>query len=285
MKKWFAVFISFTISILLSSGAAMANGTITATFIYNGSGVNQPLAGAYAYLHVYPEGPFIAESNFRAAQYILGPSDSNGNFSVSVPAGTYRIMLVRRAPLSNTNTAAQEYGPPKNGDYTWHDAGSPITVTTGAAVNLGTVYASIFSGPITVTGKVTTCNWVYSSSLGTYYCAPGSPAANRFVFATTTPCPFTLRHSIHVEYYCRPYVKYAALAPTDANGSYILHLQNPGTYYIYSANNPGQTGYSRHAAWTLPCGQISGSQYTNHVNPIAVTAGGTFNMNCNWGHP
>ena len=226
MKKWFAVFISFTISILLSSGAAMANGTITATFIYNGSGVNQPLSGAYVYLHTYPPlGSPIMQRYFRNAQYIFGPSDANGNISVSVPEGTYRIRITRRAPLASTPTQSQAYGPPRTGDYTWYDPGATVTVTTGSVVNLGTVYAQIFgSTSISISGIVTS-----SSS---------TPLQNYFVYATPVACT-EYRH--YAGNKCGP-VKYPAVLPTDANGNYTIYLWKPGTYYIYCDSNPASGG-------------------------------------------
>ncbi len=296
MKKLLAFLIIPALAVALSAGAAMANGTLAATFIYNGSGASQPLAGAYAYLHAYPYGTFIAEKYFRRAQYILGPSDSNGNFSVSVPDGKYRIMLMRRAPIGGGNISL-EYGPPRPGDYTWIDTGAYITVTDGATVNLGTVYATVFSQPITVKGTVTACTWTNNSATGQYYCAPGAAEANYFVFATTTPCPSRLNTvDGGAEWNCgQVFPKYASSTPTDANGNYTLHLQNPGTYYIYSNQNPGQYGsklskLSRHGA--RPCGPItsnssmieSGSTGSGagYVNPVTVTAGGTFNVNCAW---
>ena len=273
---------------------AMANGTLTATFIYNAGGTNQPLAGAYAYLHVYPQGAPIMEKYFRPAQYILGPSNANGNFSVSVPAGQYRVMLMARAPLTNGVSAPLEYGPPNTGDYVWDSKGSVSTVTDGSTTDLGTLFAEVFSAPVTITGTATSCNWVANSS-GTYYCAPGSALSGRFVFATTAPCPF-VQHGDSPdddlqEYYCKPDEKYPAPAPTDASGHYTLRLPAAGTYYVYCGRNPGQTGRGYSAfpgptAGAKPCGMITGpTQYlprTNVVNPLAVKAGGTYTEDCNW---
>ncbi|MDA8325432.1 MAG: hypothetical protein M0033_04370, partial [Nitrospiraceae bacterium] len=202
----------------------MANGTITATFIYNGSGINQPLAGAYVYLHAYPLGAPIMEKYFRKAQYILGPSDANGNISVSVPEGIYHIRITRRAPLSSTSTQAQAYGPPRSGDYTWHMAGSSstITVTTGSVTTLGTIYAQIFSGsaPIAISGQVTDHNYGYGDS-------------GLFVMATTTFIRPGLPRS-----YPLSGPKYPAGQPTDSNGNYVIKLKNPGTYYVYALSQP-----------------------------------------------
>ncbi len=222
VKRIFIVLVMLALATVLFAGTAMANGTITATFIYNGSGINQPLAGAYVYLHAYPQGAPIMEKYFRAAQYILGPSDANGNISVSVPEGIYHIRITRRAPLSAIPTQAQAYGPPRSGDYTWHMAGSSstITVAAGSAINLGTVYAQVFnSAPIAISGQV------FSNC----------PTCPFFVMATTT--------LIHPGvYYPQPGIKYPAEAPTDSNGNYTIILRNPGTYYIYALSGVPASG-------------------------------------------
>ncbi len=227
MKKWLLTLLVFMFASLLFAGAAMADGTLTATFLYNGSGVNQPLAGAYMYLHAYPTDSPIMAKFFRNAQYILGPSDSNGNFSVSVPEGAYRVRIIRRAPLGST--PGKTYGPPNTGDYTWHATGAPIGITTGSVVNLGTLYATVFGGSsasITVTGIVYDSSW--------------APAAGWFVFASQTLC-------MPPGYWGTPNcmmvngtqaTRYPAQAPTDANGHYVLHLSKPGTYYIYGMPYP-----------------------------------------------
>ncbi len=249
MKKWLAVFISFTISILLSSGAAMANGTITATFIYNGSGVNQPLSGAYVYLHTYPPlGSPIMQRYFRNAQYILGPSDANGNISVSVPEGTYRIRITRRAPLTSTPTQSQAYGPPRTGDYTWYDPGATVTVATGSVVNLGTVYAQVFgSAPITITGRLLS---------GSNYPIPGY-----FVYATFSPCTIGSRQ----RHWGSCPTEYPAILPTDANGNFTIYLRDPGTLYIYGSARPHGAEDNKPVCLPGCC-------------PVTVTAGENLNL-------
>ena len=272
VKRIFIVLVMLALATVLFAGTAMANGTITATFIYNGSGVNQPLAGAYVYLHAYPLGAPIMEKYFRKAQYILGPSDANGNISVSVPDGAYRIMLIRRAPLSATPTQAQSYGPPRDGDYTWHLAGnSPsVTVTTDSAINLGTVYASIFSGPITISGRV----------MG----ASGKALAGWFVKATIVPCTGASQCP-SCSNQCGS-VRYPALFPTDSNGNYIVKLKNTGTYYVYACrgfgNSCGNSGYGGAPGGYSTCSTFVGNAglggYRYWNCPIAVN-GNVSNVN------
>ena len=166
-----------SIAVALFAGVAMANGTLTATFLYNGTGVNQPLDHAYVYLH---SGSQLSprEKYFKSAQYLLGPTNASGYISASVPEGVYHVRFIRRAPLGTTPTQSQVYGPPKTGDYTW-DYGGPvaatITVTTGSAINLGTVYAALFNEPSTISGRITSLQ-------------NGTPISGWFVMAAAQPC-------------------------------------------------------------------------------------------------
>ncbi len=129
-------------------------GVLTATFMYSGNGVSQPLDHAYIYLQDIAA-PFpMMERYFRRAKYIFGPSDANGNISVNVPAGSYRVRMIRRAPLGSA--PRNIYGPPRQGDYTWASIGSEITVTPGAATSMGVMYAKVFpqSSVTTISGWV-----------------------------------------------------------------------------------------------------------------------------------
>ncbi|MDA8171159.1 MAG: carboxypeptidase-like regulatory domain-containing protein [Nitrospiraceae bacterium] len=232
MKKWLVILSVLALWAALFAGIAEADGTLAATFVYNGSGVSQPLSGAYVYLHAYPQGTPIMQEYFRNAQYVLGPSDANGNISVSVPEGTYRMMIMRRAPLSATPTQAQAYGPPRGGDYTWYSVGSTVTITTGSVINMGTLYASIFGQPVTISGAVKG--------------ASGKALAGWFVKATIAPCKWEFKNTAAAND-CGP-VKYAALSPTDSNGNYTIKIKTPGTYYVYACPGPGDTcrGYPQY---------------------------------------
>ena len=275
---------------------AMANGTLTATFIYHTAVSNTPMAGAYAYLHVYPQGGAIAEKYFRPAQYILGPTGAIGNLVASVPAGQYRVALIKKTQLPSNPDMAQLVGPPGTGDYIWYGT-SPVTIADGSTTDLGTADAQIFAEPVTVTGVVNACNWTENTSSGTWYCAPGAAEANYFVFATTSLCPFSATNDFryYPEYDCAGIAKYPALGPTDANGNYTLSLPAGGAYYIYAGMNPGQAGGKRNSAGAKPCGPISSASeyapngdysnaydYYDYNNPVTFTAGGTYNLNCTW---
>ncbi len=126
-----------------NAAATGGPGTLTATFMYeDANGAGHPLDHAYIYLQDINDHFPMMEKFFRRAKYIFGPTDANGDISVSVPAGSYRVRMIRRAPLGSV--PQNVYGPPVQGDYTWATIGSDVTVTPGVATNLGTQYAAIF---------------------------------------------------------------------------------------------------------------------------------------------
>ncbi|MDA8171661.1 MAG: hypothetical protein M0Z48_07515 [Nitrospiraceae bacterium] len=220
MKKWPYIFIVFMPAMLLSAGAALANGTLTATVLYNG----QPLSNAYVYLQSNAQLP-PQEQYYQNAAYILGPSDANGNISVSVPEGTYYVRITaREAYLSYPGiyTYSSYEGPPYPGDYTWDYTGSPptITITTNGVVSLGTVNTTVYGQPVTISGTVKG--------------ASGKPLAGWAVKATTAPCESGNWGYAHSFNECGS-IKYPAW--TDANGNYTVTIKNTGTYYVYASPN------------------------------------------------
>ncbi|MDA8085328.1 MAG: hypothetical protein M0Z75_01370 [Nitrospiraceae bacterium] len=266
MKKYlcFFAFLALAAAFCFSAVSAMANGTITGTFLYNGSGVNQPLDHAYVYLHDASNINPIMGKYFRNAQYILGPTDASGSISVSVPDGTYRIRITRRAPLTVVPASWQEYGAPRPGDYTWHLAGnSPsVTVTDGSVIYLGTIYAHPFSQLVTITGTI---------KGGT----SGAPLAGWFVKATPEPCTDAKLHSNQCgatlwKFYNYSYganVQNTAYSPqypaeqlTDSNGNYTIDLPGTGTYYVYACPSPN--GCADRWDRTFPGGYTTCTAYT-----------------------
>ena len=254
MKRLSAVLTVLMLILLPWAAVAQANGTLTARFIYNGGGSDQPLANAYAYLKnssAKPRGRY-----YQMAQYMLGPTDANGNLSVSAPAGTYFVRLTRRAPLTAAPASGQMYGPPRPGDYTWGGTHSLITITDGSVVSLGTVYANIagsapFGAPITITGRVT---------------KGGVAQAGYFVYASQSLCAFGWQNGCQggidadtngtVSHWCQssvvpsgcPGTKYLAQSRTDSNGNYTIIAGSPGTYYVFAQPFPGcQSNYDYHA--------------------------------------
>ncbi len=220
MKKWSVLISLLFLAAVLSAGLAEGAGTLTVTFKYrNSSGVEQPLAYAFVYLRNAAAEPPL-EKYFSPADYIIGPTDSSGRITASVPEGDYYVRITRRYTLEGRT---RPYGPPEPGDYTWNQA-KPITISANTATSLGTIYAVLFgTSPITISGTVTTYG--------------GVPLANRYVRFQKVQCitadyssqdPSQWRDSNR----CGP-DKHLGLQRTDANGSYSLVLRDPGTYYVY----------------------------------------------------
>jgi hypothetical protein len=227
LHKLVAVLGFFLVAGVLAGGSdAAANGTIRATFKYaDGGGGEQALSGAYLYLQDGTTIPPL-EKFYKSADYIFGPSSSQGIFNASVPAGIYYVRLTKRNPTSGNNSPL---GPPEGGDFTWTNY-QQITVTDNTVTDLGTQYATLFGQPITITGVV-----VDRST--------DEPMPGRYVRAQPEPC-------IEAEYWsddpsewvdsneCGP-VKYMAQQRTDAQGRYTLLLKEPGTYYIVTSRKLG----------------------------------------------
>lgn len=232
--------------------AEAGTGTLKVALKYKdpSTGVIQSLNYGFIYLHDATKPPPM-EKFFSKADYILGPSSSDGSFAVSVPEGTYYIRITRRKVVAGTT---RPYGPPEEGDYTWMQT-TPITITASTTVDLGTKYAYPFTiAPITITGTVKTQN--------------GAPLAGRYVRAQTEPCYDQGGPGGYINQ-CGP-VKFLALQPTDLNGNYTLQLRDPGTYYIY----------------TSPCITADSDPYTGNrcsytaaPGPVTVTRGDTKTVN------
>ena len=246
MNKWIAL-CSFIIVMTISSNSLAGSGTLTVTFKYKDTnGVEQPLSGAYVYLHDASKKP-PADKYYVSTPYIFGPSFSNGSISASVPEGSYFIRITKRDPQSGNQN---RLGPPEPTDYTW-TAFAPITISANVTTNLGIKYADAL--PITVTGAITN-----------YY--SGVPVSGRYVRAQTEPC-YDDGYNNNVNH-CGP-VKFLALQRTGSDGRFTIKLRDPGTYYIYETsclNDSGETYFGN------PCiGTYSGT--------VTVTSGETKTLN------
>ncbi len=237
-----------------------AGSTMTATFEYkDANGVVTPLANAYVYLQDGSKLPPM-EKFYNAAKYILGPSDSNGYFSVDVPPGTYYVQIRQKAACHYTGCTSYTYeAPPIPGDYVWHSTNPPtVTFSYNQILNMGTIYAGIYGQPVTISGTVKG--------------ASGAPLAGWAVKAATVPCEsgnWAYAHSFNE---CGS-VKYPAW--TDANGNYTITIKDPGTYYVYAsptlnfANTSYPGGYPtcQTAAGCEACGD-----YYYFNCPVSVTS-------------
>ncbi len=255
MKARNSIFLFWLVAgaIIVSSGPAQAaNGTLQVSFRYTDPATSAVQNLVYGYIYLRnAANPAPMEKFFSKADYILGGPAANhndGNYTVSVPAGNYYIRLTQRKVVSG---ALRPYGPPEAGDLTWFQT-TPITITAGATLNLGTVNANPFGSTITITGTVKN----YS----------GTPLAGRMVRAQVVPC-YTDGYNGNVNQ-CGP-VKLMALLPTDANGKYMLQLRDPGTYYLYTFSS-----WDQNANYNPPA--IAGTPYPSYTigpQPLTVKSG------------
>lgn len=255
------ILICAALTIFSAGLAEAANGTLKVTFKYKDSatGVEQNLNYGFIYLHDAAR-PAPMEKFFSKPDYILGgPASSiNGKLTVSVPAGTYYVRLVQRKSLGGTT---RPYGPPETGDLSWFQT-TPVTITAGVTLDLGTKYASPFGSTITITGTIKN--------------ASGTPLPGRYVRAQTVPCyDDGVNNNINQ---CGP-VKIMAQQPTDVNGTYTLELRDPGTYYLYTYSSrnttPGcggfcappivGTGYPTYSAVPQPITVQTGDRLTADI--------------------
>jgi len=249
-KRW-ALFAGLAAMLTLPATDVYAgNGTLKGYFKYvdPATGAVQSLNSSFIYLRSASKPPPM-EKYFSKADYILGPT-SNGFYSVSVPEGNYYVRILRRKVVG---TVTKPYGPPEEGDLTWFQT-APITITSGATLDLGTKYAQPFSqAPIRVTGTVTS--------------QTGAPVSGRFVRAQTAPC-LDQGWDGNVNQ-CGP-DKLIALQPTDAQGKFTLYLKDPGTYYFYTS--PCLTAEYR---------EFSGNQcgYTAGPGPVTLSVGDVRTLN------
>jgi hypothetical protein len=161
---------------------------------------------------------------------MLGPTDSNGRITASVPEGNYYIRVTRRNPMGGT---LRPLGPPESGDYTWNQA-RLITISANTTTDLGTKYAWLFgSAPITISGTVKNYQ--------------GVPLAGRLVRLQIGPCVEGNYEGYDGGWgeenwvdpnFCngRSANKKIAVRRTDANGNYTIFLREPGTFYIYETS-------------------------------------------------
>lgn len=234
-NQW-AIVISCAMLVMLSVGLAeAANGTLTVTFKYKDptTQVDQNLNDGYVYLRDAAKPPPM-EKFLSKADYILGgrASTINGKITVPVPAGKYFIRVLQRKVFGQQ--PPRPYGPPEPGDLTWFQT-SPITITAGATLDLGTKYANPFGSTITITGTVKDLS--------------GAPLAGRYIRVQTVPC---VPNNWCGSGYCEQVTNLCgqpkiSTPPTEADGRYMLNLRDPGTYYIYAFSSwdkePGCSGY------------------------------------------
>jgi hypothetical protein len=222
VRRFLPLFFAFVIINLLAAGIAEANGTLRVTFkLKNPDGSELGLENAYVYLQKGEEPPPM-EKFFSKPEYILGPTNTAGYLSTSVPPGEYFVRITRRK-----NTPYTKLGPPEPDDYSWTPV-LPILITSGMVTDLGTQYAELFGVPIRISGVVKHARF-------------GNAMENRYVRAQSEPCiqgdPTTWPN------YCGP-DRFPAQLKTDANGAYTILLKDPGVYYLSVSQFLGLHSYT-----------------------------------------
>jgi hypothetical protein len=216
LRKCIFVITAFIFLNVFAAEASEANGTLRVAFKYkNPDGTEQALPYAYVYLRDAALTPPM-ERFFSPSDYIFGPTDINGQISVSVPEGQYFLRVTRRNPF-----AIRPLGPPEPGDYSWTPI-APVSITANMVTELGTQYAGLFNMPIRISGVIKTFD--------------GNPLQNRYVRAQTEPCTFG--DDTTAPNLCGP-VKLLAQQKTDAKGAYSIAIRNPGRYYIVVSQTLG----------------------------------------------
>lgn len=263
MNKRLTGVLVLALAVALSAGAAGAcSGTITGTFLYNGSGVVQPLGGGYLYLipaqtwlQQPPPPPGVAfPFAFSNFPHLYGPSDSAGKITATgVGCGYYYMLFIRRGPLGMT--PAQIYGPPKKGDYVWHSSqgypGSrptpPVYLANYATINLGAVYADAnFRGPLEFCESPANSDTISGRVTG----ASGAPLAGWAVKITAVACNGNECGAAYRNYCGTSTGGKVYPAWTDSNGNYSITVQNGATYYVYAG--PSFTS-GRGSGWYPSC--------------------------------
>ena len=263
LTKFSVLVLCVAILVAGAGGSAEANGTLKATFKDTNGNL---LSYTYLYLRA-ASNPSPMEKYFSPADLIYGPF-SNGNVSASVPAGTYKVRLTRRAQTPLT----RPYGPPEGNDYTWSPHTS-ITITNNQTKQLGTQIAStIGTSPIIITGVVK-------------HATTGAPLPGKYVRAQLEPCiegdfPHYYAEDWEnyvddwvIPNYCGTPAIFPAQTKTDANGNYTILLRNPGTYYIIESNKIGDVG------WTIDKEYVGNRAVTGwQAGPVTVSAGDQITM-------
>ena len=177
-----------------------------------------PMTGGQVLLFNAATGPPPSSGKYLRLPDAGTSVDSEGKFSVKVPAGEYYLVMRKRV---GQNTA----GPPQEGDlqyYARHKDGNAIAykVTTGQAVDVGTV---------TLAEPFKKKNVVIMDGLtgiaGTVTDDQGLPVAGVRVFAYDSP-----------KMQGKPLY---ASAETGADGKYFLNLMLSGTYYLKARTHYG----------------------------------------------
>ena len=191
------------------SGADTAKtGTINGQLLTSGG---EPLAGGMVYFFSRTIGPPPAHDKYWRVPEIKKRLDNEGRFSIVLPEGEYYISSTKKFSV-------KEIGPPREGDYYFistDNNGIPInySVRNNVQVDLGKIAGA---APFR-SSSVNYGNGI-SSIGGVVLDNAREPVAGAFVIA-----------SISAAKGVRPLF---IAEPTGKDGSFILRVQDAGTYYL-----------------------------------------------------
>jgi len=196
----------------------------------------QPLAGAY--VNVYAD---TTSNLLGPSQYISGPTDENGHFTLDVPPGTYYVVARKRM-------SGEPSGPLAPGDYYSEHQKVRVEVRPGrmALLDLEVVpmKAPMFFKKSTVERRTDT------GIRGRLVDAAGKPVPGSFAIA-------------YVDTDMKRLPDFASTL-TDADGRFTLYLPGEGTYYLAA----------RVHAWDMPRpGELYGRYGGDTPRPLRVKKG------------
>lgn len=192
-----------------------SKGTIAGKWITKDNG---PMTGGQVLLFNKAGGPPPSSDKFLRVPDATTTIDSDGKFSVQLTAGSYYLVMRKRADESKP-------GPPRDGDLQFYsrdkkDNASFYVVKTARETNIGTITeATVFRKQQTKYEKGMT------AIEGTVTDAQGAPVEGVRVFVYSSPAMKG-----------RPLY---ASEGTGTDGKYLINVNKAGTYYLKARSHYG----------------------------------------------
>lgn len=203
------------IAATLGFAGQTGQGTLSGKWITKSNG---PMEGAQVLLFNLAVGPPPSSDKYLRVPDVTTTVDSEGVFSVQLPAGKYYLVMRKRADQST-------FGPPKDGDLQYYSRDKngrarQFTVSGGKSTNIGTITeATVFKKQVAVQEKG------MSGIEGVVIDENEKPVEGVRVFAYTSP-----------EMIGKP--QYASEG-TGPDGKFLINISQKGTYYLKVRNHYG----------------------------------------------
>lgn len=207
-----------------------------------------PMSMAFVYLFDATKGQ-VPRAFLRVPDSIAGQVDRNGKFDVEAAEGVYYIGIIKRA-------SGAVWGPPQEGDnfYFHRDAEGKainVTVKAGETVDLGTLTAKTFEGP------VAPASGVVAEIKGRLTDEEGKPVEGALVMAYLEPNRLG-----------RP--RYLS-EPSGEDGYYTLKVREEGMFYLV-ARTRSVMGMGSGRPWAPQEDMLLG-RYDGGITPVEVKQG------------